>query len=85
MIPYIQKMSNLDWFKQWDETYCTFQWFIVKYFPKDWEILEVNRTKGNRFIMTNILNDIWFKLPDSRFNIRENPQGWQQFLNLIET
>jgi hypothetical protein len=77
-------MSNLEWFKLWDETNHTFQWFIIKYFPVGWDLLEINRTKGNRFGMTNILNQIWFDLPDNQFNIMVNPSGWQQFLALIE-
>jgi len=77
-------MSNLDWFKLWDETSPKFQWFIEQYFPQAWEQLEVNRTKGNRYGMSNLLQLIWFHLPDNKFNIRENPKGWFEFLALIE-
>lgn len=77
-------MSNLEWFKLWDETSPKFQWFIAQYFGSRWKLLEVDRTKENRLGMEHILNDIWFFLPDNRFNIIENPAGWSEFLALIE-
>jgi hypothetical protein len=72
------------WFKTFDETKGKFEWFVVQYFKGYWEKLLEAREDRNYGTMVTILNDIWFWLPDNRFNIINNPPGWKEFLNLIE-
>lgn len=62
-----------------------FEWFITKYFSQE----ETDRCKtlaekNEESCLLSALNRIWFYLPDHIFNIRENPQGWSEFLSLIE-
>lgn len=78
-------MSELEWFELFDKTKDTFQWFFKEYgFMKQWAKIIVSRELGNRYHMMNIMNEVWYKLPDNVFNIRVNPKGWREFLNLIE-
>lgn len=62
-----------------------FSWFITQYFGEEvlLECYELAR-KGDGNKLISILNDIWFRLPDGRFNIMENPTGWSEFLSIIE-
>jgi len=62
-----------------------FQWFIEKYFGIDMvKKLDILAEEKNQLLLFNILNDIWFELPDHIFNIMENPKGWKEFLEVIE-
>ena len=60
-------------------------WFIEKYFGKQKlvEMKEMAR-KGEEDRLKAECNDIWFRLPDSIFNVRERPRGWMLFLRLVE-
>lgn len=62
-----------------------FQWFIERWFgQKTVDYLKQLANDGKEEELSNKLNDIWFELPDDIFNIRENPEGWNEFLSLIE-
>ena len=62
-----------------------FQWFIERWFgQKTVDYLKQLANDNNELELSNKLNDIWFELPDDLFNIRENPEGWNEFLSLIE-
>ena len=70
--------------KEFDESLPEFQWFIEEYFkPIVLEKLQHARKKQQIVEMRDILNDIWFALPSNKFNIIENPKGWNKFLNVI--
>lgn len=63
----------------------SFRWFIVKYFGLKkfmdlWSLAE----DGKEDELNHELNVIWHDLPDSIFNIRVNPKGWETFLSLVE-
>lgn len=78
-------MDDATWFKQYDESLPSFRWFIMKYFNTDlWLRLQQARADSDKASVVIIMNDIWFLLPDNRFNIIENPVGWSEFLALIE-
>lgn len=78
-------MTNEDWFKYYDENLPSFKWFILKYFVTDvWLDLKEARDNNDRPRMISLMNNIWFQLPDHRFNIIENPVGWSEFLHLVE-
>lgn len=77
-------MTDKEWLEEFDATKGKFQWFIVKYFPKQWGILLEMRRFGQAQEMISLMNTIWYYLPDSQFNIVENPDGWNEFLYLIE-
>lgn len=77
-------MTRSEWLSQYDATKEKFMWFINRYFPKMREILEESRMKEETTKMVSMLNDAWFELPDNRFNIIENPDGWREFLALVE-
>ena len=68
----------------YDNSKNSFKWFVDKYFPGAFAKLEALRKQGKWSSMLNHMNDMWFKLPDSEFNIIKKPLGWSQFLNLIE-
>lgn len=62
-----------------------FRWFIDEYFPgKFIELLKLANDNEEEMLLAE-LNDIWFRLPDNKFNIIENPEGWTEFLNIIES
>lgn len=67
------------------EGQAEFGWFIEKYFGKQKlvEMKEMAR-KGEEDRLKAECNDIWFRLPDSVFNVRERPRGWMLFLRLVE-
>ena len=78
-------MNDQEWFDYYDEHKEAFHWFIDEYFFDDvWIALERFRDKRGRFTMITILNFVWFELPDHKFNIIENPPGWNELLHLIE-
>lgn len=62
-----------------------FRWFIVKYFGsvKFTELIQLAESQKEQELKS-ALNDIWFRLPDNIFNIRERPRGWMRFLELVE-
>ena len=62
-----------------------FSWFIEKYFgsQKLVHMKELAR-KGEEDSLRAECNDVWFRLPDNIFNVRERPRGWMKFLNLID-
>jgi hypothetical protein len=78
-------MTNKQWFNQWDKFHLEFQWFFIQYgFLEEWEELLRCRDKEYKGQMLNLMNKIWFILPDSKFNVRVNPSGWSHFLYLLE-
>lgn len=72
------------WFADFDKTKETFRWFWHQYFPGRWDKLLALREEKNWDKMMCEMNDVWFYLPDGRFNIHNNPAGWREFLYLIE-
>lgn len=67
------------------ENCAKFKWFIERYFGESEfmrckELAEANKEDE----LLNTLNRIWFYLPDNVFNIKENPDGWSEFLSIIE-
>lgn len=62
-----------------------FRWFIERYFGLQkyldlWGLAEQDEEKQ----LYTELTEIWYKLPDSIFNVRVCPEGWDAFLRLIE-
>ena len=70
--------------KKFIATAAKFDWFIKRYYGEDL-LLDLHElaTGGNGQKLVDILNNIWFDLPDSRFNVIENPPGWNEFLDII--
>lgn len=80
-------MDNKAWLELFDKTKEDFKWFFLGYgFEMEWMELEEYRKMGDEGIptMLNIMNKVWFLLPDGEFNIIANPKGWKDFLILIE-
>jgi hypothetical protein len=78
-------MNKKQWLTQFDITYTKFMWFFIDYgFGQDWLNLIKLRKMGEWRSMLVIMNNVWFRLPDNKFNIIENPPGWSEFLILIE-
>jgi len=76
-----------EWFELFDKYQPKIKWFIDQYFPGTMLKLRTLRklgTKHDQRQVIDMLSDIWFKLPDSKFNIMEDPPGWTEFLELIE-
>jgi hypothetical protein len=76
-------MTKEEWFQFVDANYPKFVWFIEKYTPKAKEKLDKLIAERSLSVFT-MLNSIWFELPDNQFNIIENPDGWTEFLFLLE-
>lgn len=70
--------------KSFDDGYPKFKWFIKEYLPHLIDYIEIARKEKDTSGLLALLNDVWFSLPDGRFNIIENPPGWSEFLNVIE-
>ncbi len=78
-------MTNKDWFQLFDNTKDKFEWFFFQYgYENIWLYMTVERIKENRPKIVGYMNNIWFALPDSKFNILANPPGWNEFLTLLE-
>lgn len=77
-------MTNQEWLALYDKTSPMFKWFIEKYFKGYAEKLAQYRIHRKWSDMLNLMNDMWFRLPDNRFNIIENPEGWGEFVTLLE-
>ena len=77
--------TKKDILKAFDEGFPKFKWFIEKYFDEEcMDTLIWARQTRNMTALLGILNQIWFELPDSIFNIVNNPPGWDEFLKVIE-
>lgn len=62
-----------------------FEWFIKRWYgQKTVDYLKQLATDNKEAELSNKLNAIWFELPDDVFNIKENPEGWLEFLSVIE-
>jgi hypothetical protein len=77
-------MTAADFFEKYDRNYPKFEWFIKKYFPKYVAELKLARDADKFVRVLDILNDVWYKLPDNKFNIIVMPEGWREFLYTIE-
>ena len=73
-----------EFFDDFLEHLPSFRWFIADYFGEDAveKLVQMARDKNNSLLAA--LNDIWYQLPSGMFNIRENPPGWSEFLDLLE-
>lgn len=77
--------NDKEWLELFDKTNTTFKWFFDTYFESEvWEQLILYRNQENIQLMMGIMNNVWYMLPDHKFNIIENPKGWSEFLTLIE-
>jgi hypothetical protein len=83
----VKVRTKEEWLAQVLEAMPKCRWFIIQYFGEDKynQILQLHLL-CNASKLYDILNDIWFRLPDS-FNIA-NPKimnsGWREFLGLLE-
>ena len=78
-------MTDKKWFELFDDTKHSFKWFFMDYgYSLIWEGINIYRNQKNRIKMLYLMNKVWFQLPDNKFNIMENPKGWNQFLALLE-
>lgn len=67
------------------ETMPKWVWFVRRYFgPEGVRIINGFIDSKDEVSLKGVLNEIWFKLPDNIFNIKENPTGWTEFLDLVE-
>lgn len=80
-------IDKTEWFTKFDE------WFelaknssIWKRYLKEVAFYELKalRNSEDQRALLSVMNNIWFELPDHIFNIKENPEHWDKFLNLIE-
>ena len=78
-------MNKQTWFEYYDEHESKFRWFFQDYgFDVLWNGLREARGCQDISAMFSFMNEVWFRLPDNKFNIMENPSGWSQFLHLLE-
>jgi hypothetical protein len=75
-------MEKEEWLRLFDDTKTEFRWFLEDY--GYWKMIEVARLEDDHVAMMEIMGQAWFMLPDSKFNIKENPRGWSEFINLLE-
>lgn len=79
-----ERFDPKKWLEEYDLAYPKFEWFIIKYCKEAIPDLADSRKSINVTRIMAILNSIWFDLPDHKFNIVEMPEGWHEFLNLLE-
>lgn len=83
-----QQIAEKEWLTKFDFHLPKFEWFLQDYFhylePPLLEYLKAKRKEESVEEMKKALNYAWFHLPDSKFNIKENPKGWREFLSLLE-
>jgi len=78
-------MNTENWLAKFDADKAKFEWFFIKYgFDIEWKQLNEARVIRQIGKMKNIMNRVWFELPDAEFNIMMNPVGWDEFLYLLE-
>ena len=79
-------MSKQEWLTLYWETSPKFEWFLDQYFWHKCYKRRLNEARGEGRIayMLQMMSQIWFDLPDNKFNIIENPPGWKEFLYLLE-
>lgn len=71
-------------FNAFDLGYPKFKWFIEEYFqPSTIKKIEAYRVDKDIRNLMRSLNNVWFSLPDDKFNVMTNPPGWDEFLNVI--
>lgn len=60
-------------------------WFIPEYFGEETlsQMCEYALRRDYHSLKC-IAEDIWFKLPDNIFNIKENPSGWTEFISFLD-
>lgn len=76
--------TKLSLFEKFDQGYPKFKWFIEKHFKEDvLEKIESHRVNRDERKLLQILNLIWFYLPDDEYNIMVNPPGWNELLHVI--
>lgn len=77
--------SDEEFLLEFDTNLPLFQWCIEENFrPKILERLLIARKKEQVHEIKKLLNDIWFYLPDNKFNVIENPKGFSELLHLVE-
>jgi hypothetical protein len=78
-------MNDSQWLIEFDASKAKFQWFFLQYgFDAEWKRLEEARSKNQVKRMLDLMNFVWFELPDDIFNIKMNPTGWSEFISLLE-
>lgn len=78
-------MNDNEFFDYFEKTKEEFHWFFRDYgYGSEFSRLEALAKSKCKDDMLDIMNHIWFMLPDYRFNIMANPRGWKEFINLLE-
>lgn len=74
------------WVEEANTTLPKCKWFIELYFGKHVydNLLSVLNNERDLPRFYNMLNSIWFNLPDHEFNRVRKPAGWGDFIHLIE-
>lgn len=73
------------WFQRFDETKDKFHYFFEDFdFEEEWRRLLAARQRNDIIEMNSIMNMVWYELPDTKFNIINDPPGWSDFLWLLE-
>lgn len=71
--------------RRFEEDKQFFKWFIIEYFGESTFFqLEEFAKKKELGEFENLLSIIWSGLPDNEFNIMKMPEGWGEFLWLME-
>ena len=85
MVDEFKAPTKKEWLSRYDLAWPKFVWFVRFYFGKKVEEnMIMNRIDQDVAKLLNNMNQIWFELPDHKFNIIEDPPGWSMFLALIE-
>jgi hypothetical protein len=64
-------------------TYPAWSWIVMRYYPQYDEYMRAVEIDTLQHII-DLMNQMWFELPDHIFNISENPPGWQEFIAILE-
>lgn len=78
-------MTKQEFWAAHDKALEAIRWAILSYFGQE-AIDKITELRAKEDVMGCLAfhNDVWFHLPDGRFNIIENPPGWHTFLSFLE-
>jgi len=77
-------MNDETWLNHFDASKASFKWFFIQYgFENEWNRLEELRKRNQVKRMKHIMNTVWSELPETVFNSKMNPEGWSNFIALL--
>lgn len=78
------EIANTEFWASFDVAYEAIKWALKKHMPNIIPVLDKARAENKPILALDLMNLIWFELPDNKFNIIANPKGWSTFRDFLE-